>query len=236
MPQKRREAVIVIKNSRLRSFLGKFVPFVLIPVTVLLAALLGKEKHYWLAILAVAVLALVYFVSDFEKKKTGSRRMVIVSVMASLCVIGRLIPYFKPVAALCVLTGMYFGTGAGFLCGALAALVSNFFFGHGPWTPFQMVAWGFLGVLAAVFRVPLQKKRWALIAFGALGGVFFSLVMDLWVALWSSETLNASLYSAALVTSVPHTLLYSLSNGLFLFFLAKPFGEKFRRIKEKYGV
>lgn len=236
MPQKRSSVVIVLKNARLRAFLLRFVPFVLIPMTLLLAALLGQEKNYRLATLAVCVLALVFFLSDFEKKKTGSRRLVLVSVMASLCVIGRLIPYFKPVAALCALTGIYFGVGAGFLCGALAAFVSNFFFGHGPWTPFQMVAWGFLGVLGALLAKPLKKSRWLLVLFGAVGGLLFSLVMDLWTVLWYSEALNASLYLAALLSSLPHTVLYSVSNAAFLYLLAKPLGEKFQRIKTKYGV
>ena len=47
-----------------------------------------------------------------------------------------------------MLTAMYLGSEAGFLTGAMAALLSNFYFGQGPWTAFQMLAWGLIGWIA----------------------------------------------------------------------------------------
>ncbi|MBQ9543877.1 MAG: ECF transporter S component, partial [Clostridia bacterium] len=158
--------MIVIENKKLRGFLGKFIPFFLVPLTLAAAAFLPDNKQYWLAALALALLAFVLFVSGFEKKKTGSRRLVSVSILSALAVVGRLIPFFKPVSAIVILTGMYFGPEAGFLCGASSALVSNFFFGQGPWTPFQMVAWGLIGLFSGFLSKPLEKSRVFLLLWG----------------------------------------------------------------------
>ena len=228
--------MIVIENKKLRSFLRRFIPFFLVPATLAAAALLPDNKQYWLAALALALLAFVLFVSGFEKKKTGSRRLVSVSILSALAVVGRLIPFFKPVSAIVILTGIYFGPEAGFLCGASSALVSNFFFGQGPWTPFQMVAWGLIGFFSGFLSGPLKKSRVFLLFWGILTGAMFSMIMDVWTVLWYSQGLKLSLYLEALYTSLSHLILYCASNLIFLLFLAKPVGEKLSRLKIKYGM
>ena len=66
-------------------------------------------------------------------KEMTSRRMVLVAIMTALSIAGRFIPMFKPVTAISIITGAYLGGGSGFLVGALSALLSNFYFGQGPW-------------------------------------------------------------------------------------------------------
>ena len=156
--------------------------------------------------------------------------------MSSLAVVGRFIPFFKPVSAIVILTGAYFGPEAGFLCGSSAALVSNFFFGQGPWTPFQMAAWGMIGLISGYISRPILKSRVLLIVWGALAGALFSMIMDVWTVLWYAGTLKADLYVEALYTSLTHLILYSVSNVAFLFLMARPVGEKLSRLKTKYGV
>ena len=131
---------------------------------------------------------------------------------------------------------MYMGAEAGFLTGALAAALSNFFFGQGPWTPFQMLAWGFVGLIAGALAKPLKTHRWLLLLYGVLSGVLYSLMMDVWNVLWYAGGLDWSLYGAAVMAALPHTLLYAASNFVFLYLLATPFGEKLARVKVKYGV
>ncbi len=43
--------------------------------------------------------------------------------------------------------------------GAMTGLVSNFLFGQGPWTPFQMLTWELIGFLSGILAEPLQKSR-----------------------------------------------------------------------------
>ena len=228
--------MIVIRSRRVREALRIVLPFAAMPLLVLLGAIFLEGKRHLLISLGMACMALLFFLTGFEKKKTGGRRMVIVAVMTALCIVGRFIPLFKPVTALTILTAMYLGGEAGFLTGALAAALSNFYFGQGPWTPFQMLAWGFVGLIAGALAKPLKTHRWLLLTYGVLSGVLYSLMMDVWNVLWYAGGLDWSLYAASVVSALPHTLLYAASNFVFLYFLAKPFGEKLARVKVKYGV
>ena len=161
------------------------------------------QRYAWVT-LCVAVLACVPFFLSFESSRAGAQRLALLAVMTALSVAGRVlfaaIPGFKPVTALVVLTAMYFGPQAGFMTGALSALLSNFYFGQGPWTPMQMLAWGMVGFLAGLFAKRLQKSRVSLILYGAFAGVLFSFVMDIWTVLWWDGGFNAVRYAAAVVS------------------------------------
>ena len=228
--------MLTIQNKRVRTLLRFVIPFVLIPAVAVLGTLVFDEKKHLFISFFVAVLSVLLFLSGFEKKATGTRRMVIVAVMIAMCVAGRFIPFFKPVTAITVITAIYLGGESGFLVGSLSALLSNFYFGQGPWTAFQMLAWGLIGLVAGFLSNPLRKSRAALLTYGVLSGVVFSLIMDIWTVLWYNDNFDFTLYLAALATALPHTALYSVSNFIFLWFMAKPFGDKMERIKNKYGI
>ena len=228
--------MLTIQNKRVRTLLRFVIPFVLIPAVAVLGTLVFDEKKHLFISFFVAVLSVLLFLSGFEKKATGTRRMVIVAVMIAMCVAGRFIPFFKPVTAITVITAIYLGGESGFLVGSLSALLSNFYFGQGPWTAFQMLAWGLIGLVAGFLSNPLRKSRAALLTYGVLSGVVFSLIMDIWTVLWYNDNFDLTLYLAALATALPHTALYSVSNFIFLWFMAKPFGDKMNRIKNKYGI
>lgn len=228
--------MIVIRSKRTRDVLRVALPFIVMPALVLLGALVFSEKQHLLVSLGMTCMALLFFLTGFERKKTGGRRMVIVSVMTALCVVGRFIPLFKPITALTVITAIYLGGEAGFLVGALSAALSNFYFGQGPWTAFQMLAWGFIGLIAGWMANPLKTHRWLLLIYGVLAGAAYSLIMDVWNVLWYGGGFDWALYAASVMTALPHTALYAVSNFVFLYFLARPFGEKMERVKVKYGV
>lgn len=228
--------MIVIRSKRIRNALRIALPFIAMPALVLVGAMVFSERQHLIVSLGMACMALLFFLTGFEKRKTGGRRMVIVSVMTALCIVGRFIPLFKPITALTVITAMYLGGEAGFLTGALASVLSNFYFGQGPWTAFQMLAWGFIGLVAGWMANPLKKHRWLLLVYGVLAGAAYSLIMDVWNVLWYGGGFDWTLYAASVATALPHTILYAVSNFVFLFFLAQPFGEKMERVKVKYGV
>jgi energy-coupling factor transport system substrate-specific component len=226
----------VIKNEGLRKFLRIAIPFVLIPSAALLGALFFGKKSYALVSVLTVLLAVVLFIAGYEKKVVGSRRAVLAAVMTALSVAGRFIPFFKPVTAITVLSGIYLGGETGFLVGALSAVLSNFYFGQGPWTPFQMLAWGLTGLFAGYLSTILKKNRILIAGYGAVSGLVFSLVMDVWTVMWYNSGFDSSLYLKAMVTALPHTIMYVVSNVMFLILLAKPFGSKLERIRTKYGV
>lgn len=212
----------------------------LVPLTVILGSFLFDEKkQIWIA-LSVAVISCIPFFMTFEKKEVSAERLVVLAVMVALSVAGRFafsfVPHFKPITALVIITGMYLGAESGFLCGALSALISNFIFGQGPWTPFQMLSWGLLGFIAGLIADPLRRSRVVLAIYAVISGVLYSLLMDIWSTLWADGYFNVSRYLAFVVSSAQFTLIYAVSNLVFLLLLARPIGKILGRIKTKYGI
>ena len=227
--------MIVIQNKTARSVLRVLIPLLLMPCAVMLGIFVFDEKAHAFISVLVAMLSVILFLCGFDRKKTGTRRLILISVMIALSVVGRFFPLFKPVTAFAVIAGMYFGAEAGFLTGSFSALISNFYFGQGPWTPFQMFAWGILGFAAGVMEKPLKKSRVMLYGYAFLSGILYSLVMDIWTGLWELGGFSAEVYLAKMLTALPHTLLYAVSNVIFLLLFARPVGEKLERVKLKYG-
>lgn len=225
-----------IQNARVRAVLRYMIPFLLIPSLVVLSAFVFDGQRYLIISLGIAVLALLLFFSGVERKNIGSRRMVITAIMTALAVFGRFIPLFKPITAICVMTAMYLGAEAGFLSGALSVLISNIYFGQGPWTPFQMLGFGLIGLFAGYLSQPLKRSVVLLLTYGVLSGVAYSFIMDVWTVLWYNDSFDWGLYLMALVSALPFMILYAVSNAAFLLLLRKPVGNKLSRIKIKYGV
>ena len=118
--------MIVIRSARARRILRYLIPFFIIPALIAAGVFLLHERRYALIALLMVLCALILFATGFERKRTGRRRMVLVSVLTALSVAGRFIPLLKPVAAMTILSGVYQGGEAGFLLGALSAVISNF--------------------------------------------------------------------------------------------------------------
>lgn len=197
-------------------------------------------RLYYIISILIAVGAMVLVLARLDKRKTNVRRIVLIAVMTALSIVSRFIfaavPAFKPMAAIIILTGMYLGCEAGFMCGALTAFLSNFYFGQGPWTPFQMVAFGLVGVTAGLLASSLKKRRIVLVIYGIVAGIFYSFFMDIWTMLWAYSGLNLAGYIAAIATAVPYTVLYAASNVVFLLLLERPFGRRLGRIIHKYRI
>lgn len=220
--------------------MGLCLCLVFIPLTVLAGALLLEQNRYDIVMLLVAVLSIVPFFLRFEHKRQNVRELVLVAVMTALSVAGRFlfapVPGFKPVTAIVIITGLYLGWEAGYLCGSLTALVSNLYFGQGPWTPFQMAIWGLIGLFAALLAKQLCASRILLCIYGVFSGVAYSAFMDVWSTLWYDGYLNIARYLALLITALPFMAVYAVSNVLFLLMLTGPIGRKLTRIKTKYGL
>ncbi|OGO93201.1 MAG: hypothetical protein A2Y17_05315 [Clostridiales bacterium GWF2_38_85] len=190
--------------------------------------------------LAVTIFAIAAFLLSFEHKKNSSRELTVIAVMTALSVVGRMIfallPGFKPVTAIVVITAMYFGVEAGFLTGALSAVISNLTFGQGAWTPFQMLSWGIIGLLAGFLSPILKKSKIMLSVYAVISGILFSFIMDFWSVLWIDNNINWARLGAFAVTALPVTIEYAVSNVIFLLLLAKPIGKKLDRVKIKFGL
>ena len=224
----------------MKKWLSYIILCLIVPAVVLGGALLFKEKQYAWISLCVTVLSCVPFFLHFEHSENDMRKLILIAVMVAISVIGRFIfapiPGFKPVTAMVVITAMYFGGEAGFMTGALSAVISNFYFGQGPWTPFQMFSWGIVGFLAGVIADPLKKSKIVLVVYAIVSGVLYSLLMDVWTVLWADGYFNISRYAAAVISAAQFTIIYAVSNVIFLLVFSKPIGKILERIKEKYRL
>lgn len=214
--------------------------WILILGTILFGVVCWKDRRYHIVSMLIAFFACVPFYYAYEKREGSIRRMVILAVFTALAVIGRVIvviPGFKPVTAVVIFVGIYMGSEAGFLCGSLSALLSNIFFGQGPWTPFQMVAWGVSGFVAGLpwVRMRLKKPIWLSI-YGIISGITYSMIMDVWTVLSFDGQFHILRYLLALTTAIPVTIEYAVSNVVFLLLLRRSIGSRLERIKVKHGI
>ncbi len=228
------------KMKKRKKVISYIVLCLLVPMVMIGGTLIfGSKRHAWIS-LCVAVLACVPFFIRFEKNQSDTKKSVLISAMVALSVIGRIafsaIPGFKPVTAVVIITAMHFGGEAGFAVGALSALISNFYFGQGPWTPFQMFTWGIIGLLAGLISSALKESKITLSLYGILSGIMFSALMDVWSVLWTDGYFNLSRYFASIASALPFTFIYAVSNVVFLLLFSKPIGKILERIKTKYDI
>jgi energy-coupling factor transport system substrate-specific component len=111
----------------------------------------------WLGLFFLLASA-IPFMLVYDRRRAQARDLVPIAVMSAIAVAGRAafaiipIPHFRPVSAIVIITALAFGPESGFLTGALTAFVSNFLFGQGPWTPWQMFCWGMIGFIAGILN------------------------------------------------------------------------------------
>lgn len=198
-----------------------------------------SSGNYALTSIVFIILMLIPFFLSFEKKHPQARELVPIAVLSAIAALGRVVfaafPFVKPTSAIVIITGMAFGPQAGFISGAVAALASNVFFGQGPFTPWQMFAWGIIGFLAGLLEKPLQN-RMAICLFGFFSGFIFGWIMDLWQVLGFVYPINMKSVLLTYAASFYFDLIHSVSTVVFLLVLAKPWLKILRRVKIKYGL
>jgi energy-coupling factor transport system substrate-specific component len=174
-----------------------------------------------LASALVLAVALAAGFAWYEREHPATRVLALVATLAALAALGRVafapLPNVKPTTDIVLLGGYALGGAPGFAIGAVAALASNLFFGQGPWTPWQMVAWGGCGLLGAgVARIAGRELgRVSLAAVCAFAGLAFGAVMNVsqWV-MYSGDHTQAKLV-ASFATSVPFDVAHAVGNAVF---------------------
>ncbi len=230
------------KLSR-RTVLATVLILLCIPVTLFVGEFYLAGNKYYFITLFVMLECMLPFFFVFEGRKPQPRELVIIAVLCALGVAGRaalfMLPSFKPVLALTIISGVAFGGEAGFLVGAVSMLVSDVMFSAGPWTPWQMFAMGIIGFLAGVlFRKGiLRRTRLSLCIFGALAAIIIygGIMNPAAVLIWAHEINRAQIISSY-VTGFPVDAVHAAATWIFLWFAAEPMLEKLDRIKVKYGL
>jgi Prenyltransferase and squalene oxidase repeat len=136
------------------------------------------------AAFTILALGLVVGFAWYERRRPDARIIALVATLAAFAALGRIafaaLPNIKPTSDIVLVSGYALGAAPGFVIGALAGLTSNFFFGQGPWTPWQMAAWGVTGMLGAGLAIITARRvgRWPLAIACAVSGFAFTAFQD----------------------------------------------------------
>lgn len=233
------------KNFRISrsGILSGIMLLIFVPAAILYGIYGLGDRKYLFVSLVILFCSMAPFFILFERRRPQARELVTLAVLCAVAVAGRaaffMLPQFKPVAAIVILTGVCLGAQPGFFVGAVSAFVSNFFFGQGPNTPWQMFAFGIIGFLAGILYGggPFQPSRLSLCVFGGLTTFFlYGGVVNLGTLLISGLPLTLPAYFSVCAAAVPFDLLHASASVIFLFFLSGPMTEKLERMKTKYGI
>ena len=202
------------------------------------------NQNYYLFSILIILIAFAVFSFSYEKKKPEAREIVTLAVMSAIAVASRaafaMVSFFKPMMGIIMITAIAFGPGAGFLTGAVSGFVSNFIFGQGPWTPWQMLAYGVGGAIAGFLarkgimseekKLPTAMIGYVIVQF-IVGPILDTCSMFIMGQNVSKEY-ALSIYGSGVIPN----LIHGIATFLTLFLVCKPMIEKLNRMKLKYGM
>lgn len=200
-----------------------------------------KGQHYLLLSFLMLAATMIPLYANFERKKVTSREIVFLAVLGAIAAVSRvpfaMIPSVQPTTFVIIVASMVLGKESGFILGATAALVSNLFLGQGPWTPWQMFAWGLVGFSAGLFKDSLLlREMWSRLVFGFVWGFLFGWIMNLWYVLAYIQPLNGFTFLQAYAASFYFDLAHGVSNVFFIWLFSPSWLRIIRRFQKKYGL
>ena len=227
-----------MKKSKIMTLL---MLLMVIPATLIFGSKLPGRSYYFVSTLVIIEI-LVPFILAFEGRRPQARELVVIAVMSALAVAARVaipIPAFKAIFAMVMISGIALGPESGFLVGAIGALGSNFFYGQGPYTPWQMVAYGIAGFLAGLaFEKGLLKRK--PIHLAVFGFVCVMCVIGPLLDTCSVFLMAGNMTWEYIVTiyasGFPVNVSQSVSTALVMLLLAEPMLEKLDRVKQKFAI
>lgn len=187
-------------------------------------------------IIVIAILVGIFIF--YEKKEISIKEISIIATLAAIAGLGRVpfaaIPNIQPTTFFVIVSGYVFGSKYGFVVGAIATLVSNTFLGHGPWEPWQMIAWGLAGFSAGLMKkIMRQPSRVAISIFAFAWGFLFDYIMNLWHWLLFVYPLNFKSFIAINTASFYFDLSHAIGNFVFAYILGKDFIHILNRFKKR---
>lgn len=227
-----------VKKSRVTVTLAVIV---LSAAAIAVETWLWSSRKYYLTSAIIILLAMLPFFARFEVRRPQVSEIVLLAVMTAFAVAGRVAfywaPQFKPVCAIVILTAVAFNAEAGFITGAAAGLISNMFFGQGPWTPWQMFGFGLVGFFAGILFRDREVKTAPLLIYGFFSVlIIYGVLLDTGSLLMYSQEMSWKALLAMYASGFTFNLIHASGTVVFLLLLQKPVLSKLRRIKIKYGM
>ena len=231
------------KNKKTKRILEVLIIVILIPAVLLISWKVGDRQYYLFSVIVMILIMLPFFVR-FERRAPSSRELVTIAVMAAIATAARaafvMVPHFTPMSGIIMIAGIALGPEAGFLIGALTAFASNFVFGQGPWTPWQMFAYGLAGLLAALLARKGIMGSKHLVRTAIIGGLLILCVigplLDTATLFLESMLVTDLSAKAIYLSGLPVNAIHGAVTTVTLLVLCRPIQEKLDRIKVKYGM
>jgi energy-coupling factor transport system substrate-specific component len=222
-----------MNKNRIIAVLLFIISWLVVALAIKTPAWLNVNFNWGLiAAVFIGLLILAMFF-EFEARNISNREIALISMIGALSAILRIpfapLPNVQPSTFIIICTGYVFGPMPGFMTGAITALVSNLMLGHGPWTLFQILAWGMSGCLAGLLG-RLKVNIWILAALGFLWGYIFGLITNLWF--WSSLVYPLTWQTLLIsqLNSIWFDTLHGLANLIFMAVL----GKRMIRLLQRY--
>ena len=200
------------------------------------------KVNYYIVSAAMLVLSMLPFFASFEWRKRSEREITLVATLIAIAVASRavfyLIPQVKPIAAVVIVSAACLGAERGYVIGAFSAFISNFIFGQGMWTPFQMAALGAVGLISGLLFRTVKPNRWILSISGfVLSFAVYGAIVDISTVLaaYGNNITLAGIISVY-VSGAPFSFAFGLSTAVFLFIFGEPFITKINRLNTKYEI
>ncbi len=246
----------IAKPARLAA---EVISLVATPVVLVACAVAEVEQTALLSFLVVLASLGVFFAS-YEASRPRLRDIMPTVVLAALAAAGRIlfapIPDFKPVSAIAIIAGVAFGRKSGFMVGALAALASNFFFGQGAWTPWQMYAWGLVGYGAGLLAmVPSRASRqgetaldfggrlvdahpFLVYVYGFVACLGYGFILNAWsiLSFFHAQVSGLAGILSVYAAALPFDIVHGVATVVFLLALYAPWRRKLERVRSKFGL
>ena len=198
---------------------------------------LNAAVNWGLLSTILAVLAIAAFFFEFEGAAVSSKEVALVGILGAVAAVLRIpfaaLPGVQPCTYLVICSGYVFGPVTGFMVGAITTLVSNFFLGHGPWTPYQMFAWGLAGVTAAYLRQFRLNISW-LVVFGIIWGYVFGAIINIWFWTAFVYPLTPRTFVIVQLNSVWFDTFHAAGNAVFLGLFGKKTIIILERFRKKF--
>lgn len=209
-------------------------------VFIIIWQLFFTNTNYYLVAVVILILSILPFFVSFEKSRPSARELTLIAGLIAVAVISRavfyLIPQIKPIGAVVIVCGVCLGAKRGYFIGAMSAFLSNFIFGQGIWTPFQMVAMGIVGLAAGLMFNKKAKRIPMAIAGFVLCFAVYGLIVDLSSVLMMTNDYSMMSVLSIYAAGVPFGLTFGATTAVFLLLFGEAFAKKINRIVMKYGI
>ncbi len=175
----------------------------------------------------------------YERSRPTSQVVALVAALAALAIAGRIafaaFPNVKPTTDIVIFAGYALGPAPGFAVGALTALVSNLWFGQGPWTPWQMAGWGMCGILGAALAVVRPRaSRLTLAAVCAFAGIAYGALLNFSLMATYGGDLSLQRFLALQSRAVPFDVAHAIGNATLALIAGPAMVRMLIRFRERF--